>query len=81
MNPRNTIPVFLGALLGFLLGAMFMHLTSVKAQSGLPVYVQSNYASIMTLGPTSVPGTQIVAFSCRSDKDGDFQECLTAYVK
>lgn len=82
MNLRNPIPVFLAVLLGFLLGAMFTHQTPVKAQAVLQVYVQHTWATVMPVAPTSVPGSQIVGFSCSTDKSsGDLNECLIAYTK
>lgn len=79
MNLRNTLPVCLAAFLGFLFGAMFVRQTPVKAQSGLQVYVQRNYEGTMVMGPTAVPGTQVVGFSCAHD--GSFMVCDTAYTK
>jgi hypothetical protein len=79
MNARNTVPVLLTASLGFLLGMMFTHQTSVKAQSDLQVYVQHTDGGIMGLSPTSIPAREIVGFSCVPDHS--FTECYIAYVK
>jgi ABC-type phosphate transport system substrate-binding protein len=83
MNVRNTLPVFLAALLGFLLGAMFTHQTTVKAQSGaIQVYTTSD--SLPGAGSTSVYGAQqIVGFSCVEEVVGSIgsPKCYIAYVK
>jgi hypothetical protein len=68
-------------ILGFFFGTMYTRQATVKAQSGLQVYVEHHSLSIMAIGPTSIPAKEIVGFSCAFDKDGEFTECYTAYVK
>jgi hypothetical protein len=81
MHLRKAIPVCLAAMVGFLLGAMFVRQTPVKAQSGLQVYVEHREATIMSMGPTTIPAKAIVGFSCVPDRDKIFTDCYTAYVK
>lgn len=81
MKAQQMISLFLAAVIGFLLGAMFVHQTTVKAQSGLQVYVDHHEGTTMAIGPTTIPAREIVGFSCVLDKDGIFTECYTAYVK
>ena len=78
---KKAVPVFLAGLIGYVLGALFTHQTTVKAQTKLEVYVEHTFASVMPIAPTSIPGSQIVGFSCSSGKDGDLNECLIAYIK
>jgi hypothetical protein len=79
MNARNSISILLAATVGFLLGAMFVRQTPVKAQTGLQVYVEHHEATIMAIGSTNIPAREIVGFSCVPDHN--FIECYTAYVK
>jgi len=79
MSVRKAIQLLGAAMGGFLLGFLFTRPAPVKAQSGLKVYVDEEYASVMSPGPTSIPGAQVVGFSCAND-DG-FIKCYTAYTK
>ncbi len=69
-------------ILGFLLGTLYTHQTTVKAQSELQVYVvKTDALHIEKKGPISVPGSAIVGFSCTPDHFGPSTFCYTAYVK
>ena len=81
MTTRNVISVCLAVAFGFLLGAMLSHPKIVKAQAGLRVYVINTPSTLLSGGPTTIPGTQIVGFSCVLDRDGIFTDCYTAYIK
>lgn len=84
MKARSTFMVCAATMLGFLLGALCTHQTTVKAQSGIQVYVVKRDASDMAKkGPTLVPGSAIVGFSCTSwgGQTGQPPDCFTAYVK
>ena len=53
MKARSTFMVCAATMLGFLLGALCTHQTTVKAQSGIQVYVVKRDASDMAKkGPT-----------------------------
>jgi hypothetical protein len=78
MNLRNTIPVCLAALLGFLLGAMFTHQTTVKAQS---TGVKISYKQVYSFGGTLTPGTQVVGFSCVPHGTSVDPDCYVAYMQ
>jgi hypothetical protein len=80
MTARNAIPVFLAALLGFLLGVMFTHQTPVEAQSGLQVYITNDNSPGFGSLPTSVPGSHVVGFSCVQQREDD-SKCFVASVK
>lgn len=60
---------------------MFGHHNTVKAQSGMKVYI--TYDSSPGLGSTAVPSTQIVGFSCIDERISDVSapKCYIAYVK
>lgn len=77
---KSTIMVCTAAVLGFILGTMCTHQTTVKAQSGIQVYVVKRDANDMAKkGPTLIPG-QIVGFSCAAYSNLT-QDCFTAYTK
>lgn len=81
MKARSTIMVCAATILGFLLGVLCTRQTTVKAQSGMQVYVVKCKASDMEKkGPTPIPGKAIVGFSCAMDATGETLSCITAYV-
>ena len=78
---KQTVSVCAAVMIGFLLGVLTGHQTSVNAQAGLQVYVEHHDATTMSMSPTTIPGRQIVGFSCVLDGDKIFTNCYTAYVK
>jgi hypothetical protein len=84
MKVRSTIMVCAATMLGFLLGALCTRQNTVKAQSGMQVYVVKRDAYDMAKkGPTLIPGSTIVGFSCTSwgGQNAQPPDCFTAYVK
>jgi hypothetical protein len=81
VTTRNVISVCLAVLFGFVLGAMLSHPKTVKAQSGVRVYITDD--SSPGLGSTSVPSAQVVGFSCVEEHIGSVENprCYIAYVK
>jgi hypothetical protein len=67
MKSRSTIMVCAATMFGFLVGVVSTHQTAVRAQSGIQVYVVKRDAFDMAKkGPTLIPGSAIVGFSCSS---------------
>lgn len=82
MKARSTIMVCAAIMLGFLLGVLCRDQTAVKAQSDLQVYVvRQTETDMVKKGPTSIPGRQIVGFSCSLEHYANEVFCFTAYVK
>jgi hypothetical protein len=81
MNIVKTLSICLATITGFVVGVAVSHQRTVKAQSGMKVYITDD--SSPGLGFTTVPSTQVVGFSCVEEHVGSVgsPKCYIAYVK
>jgi hypothetical protein len=79
---KRTASVVGGMVFGFVLGIMAAKITPAHAQyygQGGKVYITNDDSPGFGNLPSSIPGTQVVGFSCVAQ--GDDNKCFIASVK